>query len=112
MFREQEYSATSADRANRNVERRILAKADPQQLASGALSRALSDPAPRVLLGTKAKPGIFDSQTAKVAAQLCIDQGWLKATGQFEGKGKSRKELYAITPAGIQSVLENSEPAK
>src|SRR5205807_1523764 len=54
----------------------------------------------------------FDSSTAKPAAQLCIDRGWLAATAEFEGKGKSRKELYRITPSGIRAALENSEPVK
>lgn len=87
-------------------------KADPQAVAFQALARALLDPAPRVLLGTKAKPGVFDSSTAKPAALLCLDRGWLATTGEFVGKGNSRKELYRITPTGIRAVLENSEPVK
>jgi hypothetical protein len=89
-----------------------LAKAVPRQLALQALSRAVADPAPKVLYGSKAKPGIFDSGAApaKQAGQYCLDHGWLHGTGQFEGKGKSRKELYRITPAGVREVLENSEP--
>ncbi len=89
-----------------------MAKADPRKLALQALSSALSDPAPKVLHGSSKKPGIFASAAlaAKQAAQYCLDQGWLEATGQLEGKGKTRKELYRITPAGVRAVLDNSEP--
>jgi hypothetical protein len=89
-----------------------LAKADPQQLALQALSRALADPAAKVLYGSRKQPGIFASgaKAAKTAAQFCLDHGWLEPTDQFEGKGRSRKELYRLTPAGAQEALENSEP--
>ena len=89
-----------------------VAKAAPRQLALAALARALNDPAAKVLHGSKAKPGVFDgsAQAAKEAARYCLDHGWLEATGLFEGKGRSRKELYRITPAGIQEALENAEP--
>jgi hypothetical protein len=88
-----------------------LAKASPQQLALQVLSHALNDPSPKVLHGGKGK-GIFESAAAaaKQAAQFCLEQRWLEATGQFEGKGKSRKELYRITSAGIRAVLDHSEP--
>ena len=80
-----------------------MAKAVPQQQALEALSRALTDPVAKPLYGSNAKPGIFQgtAQPVKQAAQLSIDQGWLQGTGQFEGKGKSRKELYRITAAGV-----------
>ena len=84
----------------------LAAKPASEHQSEGRLRRGVT------LLGSKAKPGIFDSSTAKPAAQLCIDRGWLAATGEFEGKGKSRKELYRITPSGISIALENSEPVK
>jgi hypothetical protein len=89
-----------------------LPKADIEQLALEALSRALIDPAPRVLFGSKAKLGIFDGagQALKQAAQLCLDRGWLEGSGQFEGKGKTRKELFRITTAAAQEAISKSEP--
>ncbi len=80
-------------------------------MALQALSRALTDPAPRLLHGAKGKPVFFEGtgQPARQAALLCLDQGWLEPTGASEGKGKSAKPLYRITPAGRREVLENSE---
>jgi len=88
-----------------------LARASPQHLALQALSRALNDPSPKALHGAKGK-GIFESAAAaaKQAAQFCLERRWLEPTGQFEGKGKTRKELYRITIAGIKAVLDNGEP--
>jgi hypothetical protein len=67
-----------------------------------------------VLFGTATKPGIFIGGAAanKQAAQMCLDRGWLEATGTFEGKGKSAKETYRITAAGARHALEESEPVK
>src|SRR5438046_2186024 len=86
----------SASRACARERGEILPKANIEQLALEALSRALVDPAAKVLFGSKSKPGIFDGagQAFKQAAQLCLDRGWLEGTGQFEGKGKTRKELF------------------
>jgi hypothetical protein len=72
----------------------------------------LADPAAKVLYGSKKQSGFFDSGAlaVKQAGQFCLDQGWLEPTGHFEGKGKSRKERYRLTPAGAREVLENSEP--
>lgn len=89
----------------------MAAKVSPETLALQALSRALADATPKVLHATKGK-GIFEGsgQPAKQAAQHCLDQGWLEPTSQFEGKGKSRKELYRISASGIRQALEKSEP--
>jgi len=86
--------------------------ADPQKLALQALSQALAGPGSMVLHASKGKPGFFASAAAaaKQAAQYCVDKGWLEPTGKFEATGKSRKELFRITPAGIQETLANSEP--
>jgi len=88
-----------------------VAKVSPEVLALQALSRALADASPKVLHATKGK-GIFEGagQAAKQAAQYCQEHGWLEPTGQLEGKGKSRKELFRISAAGIRQVLEKSEP--
>jgi hypothetical protein len=86
-------------------------KVPAQVVALKALSRALADASPKVLHGSKGK-GIFEGagQAAKQAAQHCLESGWLEPTGQFEGKGKTKKQLYRITPAGLRQVLEHSEP--
>lgn len=91
-----------------------MAKADPQKLALEALSRAVADPTPRPLFGTKARPGVFIGSGAplKAAAALCEQSGWVEATGEFEGKGKTRKPLYRITPAGARYVVEHAESAE
>jgi hypothetical protein len=88
-----------------------LAKVDAERLAVQVLVRAVVDSAPKVLLGTAKKPGIFSgaTQANKQAAQACLDHGWLEGTGQFEGKGKSAKETYRITAAGARYALEKND---
>jgi hypothetical protein len=90
----------------------IVAKADPHQLALEALSLAIVDRAPRVLYGTTKRPGFFadGKATTRQAAEICLAEGWLQGTGQFDGKGKKAKELHCITPAGIRQALTNGEP--
>jgi hypothetical protein len=91
----------------------VPARLSSEQLALQALSKVLADPVARPLYGSTARPGVFQgtSQAAKQGAQHCLSGGWLAATGQYEGKGKSRKELYRITEAGIRAVLDQSELA-
>ena len=43
---------------------------------------------------------------------MCLDKHWLEPTGESVGKGRSKKELYRITPAGIHVVLSNSDPSE
>src|SRR5882724_412676 len=83
-----------------------------EPLALQALSQLLGDPSPRVLHGAKSVPGIFAGASApeKAAARHCLDNGWIVATGDAVGKGKTRKELYRLTPAGAQAVLAKSDP--
>ena len=87
------------------------AKQSPQDVAVETLSRSLVDPTPRPLMGTRARPGIFvgSSQVVKAAAALCVENGWLAPTGEKQGKGKTAKDLYRITPAGIEYALQHSE---
>jgi hypothetical protein len=89
-----------------------LAKADPQKLALQALSQALAGPEEMVLHGKKGNPCFFagTGAAAKQAAQFCIEKGWLEGTGKFEGTRRSRKELFRITPTGIQETVAGSEP--
>ena len=89
-----------------------MAKVTPEQQAIQALTQALADPTPKVLFGSAKKPGMFagSSQPIRKAAQLCLDEKWLEPTGEFDGKGKTRKETYRVTPAGAQAAIERSEP--
>jgi hypothetical protein len=88
--------------------------ADPLPLAVEALLRAAADPRPLKLHGTKASPGIFLSNTplAKSAAKRCLENGWLESTGEFVGKGKTAKETYRVTAAGIDFALNNAPEAQ
>ena len=83
-----------------------------EALALETLVRLLGEPAPRVMHGSKAIAGIFAGGSAaeKAAAKVCLDRGWLVATGEAIGKGKTRKELYRLAPAGVQAVVAQSDP--
>jgi hypothetical protein len=76
-----------------------------------ALSRLLADPTPRVLFGSKTTPGIFPGagKKDKDAAKVCVEEGWLEATGQRLGKGKTQKETYRITLRGLEAALSQAE---
>jgi hypothetical protein len=86
---------------------------NPRPAALEALAKAIADPAPKVLLGTKTVPGFFigSGQAQKTAALFCEQQGWVVGTGQWVGRGRTKKELYRITPAGVHAVLSGSEPS-
>jgi hypothetical protein len=73
-----------------------------------AIERALADPSPRKLHGTKGNPGIFlaSSAVAKAAAQRCLDLGLLAPCGEQRTKSKVTP-LYGIAPAGVQYLLEH-----
>ncbi len=88
-----------------------MAAAQPPEIALLALSKALVDPAPRPLHGTKAKPGIFTgrAQLTLQAAELARKQGWIERTGEHSGTGKSRVELWRVTPAGVAHALADAE---
>lgn len=82
--------------------------ANPEDLVLEAMERALADPTPRKLHGTKANPGIFmtSSAAAKAAAQLCIERGLIVPCGQRGTKSKM-ETLYGLAPAGITYLLEH-----
>jgi hypothetical protein len=82
-----------------------------QTVALQALTQALTDPAPRVLLGSGKQPGFFkgSTQTTRAAAKLCEERQWLVGTGAWVGKGASKKQQYRLSPAGLQAVLDQSE---
>jgi hypothetical protein len=83
-----------------------------EKTALEALTAMVADPAPRVLHGSSKQPGVFPGASAalKAAARLCLDNGWLEPTGQFAGTGKSRKDLYRLTVAGLQAVTARGDP--
>lgn len=91
-----------------------MPKLDDKAIAVEALARAMADPTPRPLVGSKAKPGIFlgGTQAIKAAAQRSVDQGWFEATGGWEGQGRNKKQLYRITAAGIAHALEHGQSAE
>lgn len=88
---------------------------DPKtrQNALAALAANLGNMAPLPLHGTKAKPGFFmsSSASAKAAAALAIEKGWLEETEEKDGKGKSAKSLYVMTADGLYAVLVEGETA-
>lgn len=88
--------------------------ASVEDLVLEAVERALADPAPRPLHGTKANPGVFLSKTvaAKQAAQCCLDGGLIEKRGEQKGKGKGKAvNLYAVAPAGVAYLLEHDPMA-
>jgi len=79
-----------------------------EELVLEAIERALADPSPRKLHGTKASPGIFlaSSAAAKAAAQRCLELGLIAACGELRTKSKVTP-LYGIAPAGIKYLLDH-----
>ena len=82
--------------------------AGTDELIFEALERALADPGPRKLHGTKANPGIFltSSAAAKAAAQRCLEQGLIAVCGEVRSRSKVTP-LYGLAPAGITYLLEH-----
>lgn len=80
------------------------------QLVLDALSRAVAEPAGLPLHGNKAAPGLFAATTpAKQAAQCCKDEGYLQVV-HTETKGKTPKEICAITEKGLAYLLSQVSP--
>jgi hypothetical protein len=96
---------------NKEVLRMAKQTVDAQAVALEALAQAFADPAAKVLLGSAQLPGFFkgSSKAVKDAARLCDERQWLVPTGEWVGKGSSRKEKYRLGPAGIQAVLQHGE---
>ena len=82
---------------------------DAGTVALEALARALTDAGPKLLIASKAAPGFFASSKEKVAAGIAVDKGWLVPTGEFVGKGATKKEKYRLSADGVRAVLEGSE---
>ena len=77
------------------------------ELILEAIERALADPVPRKLHGTKASPGIFLSSNAaaKAAAQRCLELRLIEQRGELKSKAKA-VPLYGVAPAGVAYLLE------
>lgn len=85
--------------------------ADPELLALQALAEAIADPQPRVMFGSARSPGFFkgSGQAVKAAARLCEERQWLAPTGEWLGKGASKKATYRLTPSGLQALLNHDD---
>ena len=77
------------------------------ELILEAIERALADPVPRKLHGTKTNPGVFLSATAsaKAAAQRCLELKLIEPRSELKSKTKA-VPLYGIAPAGVAYLLE------
>jgi hypothetical protein len=83
---------------------------DAGTVALEALARALTDAGPKLLFASTVAPGFFaSSKEEKLAAGIAVDKGWLVPTGEFVGKGKTKKEKYCLSADGVRAVLEGSE---
>jgi hypothetical protein len=78
------------------------------QQITDALSKAAADPAGLPLYAAKADPGLFPA-AAKLAAQKCVADGLVKVV-RTDTKGKTTRELYALTDAGWEYLLAAVNP--
>jgi hypothetical protein len=75
-----------------------------------ALSRAALDPAGVPLFQQKTAPGLFaGTALARQAAQRCKEQELLRVI-RTEAHGKAVQEVVAITPKGVEHLLNQSNP--
>ena len=80
------------------------------QIVLDALNRAAAEPAGLPLYGNKAHPGLFrNTNPAKQAAQRCKQEGLLCVV-RTEAKGKTPRELCAITEKGLAYLLNEVSP--
>jgi hypothetical protein len=80
------------------------------QLILAALSRAVAEPAGVPLHGRTGAIGLFaGTASAKLAAQRCKEAGYLQ-TVRTETRGKSTREICAITEKGMAHLLSQVSP--
>lgn len=80
------------------------------QLMLEALSRAVAEPTGLPLYGSKAAPGLFAATApARQAAEKCKEEGYLHVI-RVETRGKSQREVCAITEKGLAWLLEQVSP--
>ncbi|HUR54566.1 MAG TPA: hypothetical protein VMZ71_10565 [Gemmataceae bacterium] len=78
-----------------------------QQLTD-ALARAAADSGGQLLFATKTDPGLFPA-TAKAAAQKCVADGLIYPSAT-DNKGRSPRELFALTEKGWEYLLAQVNP--
>jgi hypothetical protein len=77
-----------------------------------ALNRAVTEPAGLPLFSSKAVPGLFAATAAgRKIAQLCKDQGYIRPI-RTEPRGKTVREICAISEQGLQFLLQELNPKK
>jgi DNA-binding PadR family transcriptional regulator len=75
-----------------------------------ALTKALAEPGGAPLHGNKKTPGLFPAGArAKQAAQLCLEQGYLRVLHR-ETKGRTVQEVCALTEKGSAYLLRQVSP--
>jgi len=80
------------------------------ELVMDALSRAAADPGGLPLFNQKTAPGLFASTAlARQAAQRCKEQDLLRVV-RTEPRGKAVQEVVAITPKGLDHLVNQASP--
>jgi len=80
------------------------------QQITDALTRAAAEPAGLALYASKSDPGLFpNTAAAKPAAQKCLADDLIRVVAT-DTKGKSPRELYALTEKGWESLLAAVNP--
>jgi hypothetical protein len=75
-----------------------------------ALTRAAANPAGLPLYAGKSDPGLFpNTSAARPAAQKCLADGLVRVVGT-DAKGKTPRELYALTDPGWEFLLAQVNP--
>jgi hypothetical protein len=78
------------------------------QQITDALTRAAAHPDGLPLYGARSDVGLFPN-TAKGAAQKCLADGLVRAIG-IDPKGKTPRDLYALTEPGWEFLLAQVNP--
>jgi hypothetical protein len=79
------------------------------QLLLDALTRAVAEPAGIPLLGHKKSSALFAGSAAKKLAQQSKEEGFVR-TLRTETKGRTTREICAITDKGLAFLLDQSNP--
>jgi DNA-binding PadR family transcriptional regulator len=80
------------------------------QQITDALTRAAANPNGLPLYGSKSDPGLFPNTAGvKPAAQKCLADGLVRAIGT-DAKGKTPRDLYALTDPGWEFLLAQVNP--
>jgi DNA-binding PadR family transcriptional regulator len=80
------------------------------QQITDALAKAAAHPEGLPLYAGKSDPGLFPNTSAsKPAAQKCLADGLIRSIGTG-AKGKSPRDLYALTEAGWEFLLAQVNP--